>query len=79
MAYKKRKRIGAIDTTTLLLLVGGAAVLYFVLKPQTPPAVVYKPIPQGSNTSGALTAAEITAGAGLVSTALNDLTDNSEG
>jgi hypothetical protein len=73
----RKKRVGEIDTTTLLLVLGGgAALLYFMTRPQTPATIVYRAPTTPVNNSGATTAAEIAAGAGLADTLINDLTGN---
>jgi hypothetical protein len=76
MAYK-RKRVGEISTTTLVI--GGIALLgigFLVMNANKPATTtVIKPPP---STSAATTAAEIAAGAGVVTTLVNDLTDDSD-
>lgn len=75
MAHR-RKRVGEIDTNTVLLIGGGVlllGVLYFMSQPSKPAVTVVKPAP---SSSAALTAAEITAGAGVVNTLVNDLTSD---
>jgi hypothetical protein len=72
MARRKR-RVGEIGTTTLLLIGGAVLVVGFVVmqKSSTPTTTIIKPPP---TSSAGLTAAEITAGAGVVNTLINDLT-----
>lgn len=76
MAHK-RKRVGEVSTTTLVL--GGLAVLGIGIlivnmnKPTT--TTVIKPAPASNS---AATAAEIAAGAGVVTTLVNDLTSDEE-
>lgn len=67
-----------MDTTTLVLLgLGGVAVLFLVMNANktTPAPVVVHTAP--SSSSGT-TAAEIAAGAGIITTALNDFTSDSD-
>jgi hypothetical protein len=77
MAYK-RKRVGEVSTTTVLLLAAaGVGVVLLAMNMNKPaaPVTVIKP-PAVSN--NALTAAEITAGASVVNTLVNDLTPDEE-
>jgi hypothetical protein len=71
---QKRKRVGEIDTSTLILIAAGAAALLFLMSKSSTPAPTI--IKTGSPSTGQaqLTAAEIAAGAGLVTTAITDFT-----
>jgi hypothetical protein len=56
----------------IALLGGAALLLYFLMKPSAPSAVVVRPLPTPSG-SAVLTPGEIAAGAGVVSSLLGDL------
>jgi hypothetical protein len=76
---KRRKKVGAMDTTTILILVGGAAALLFVMsKSATPTPTVIKTVVPAGTAQANLTAAEIAAGAGLVTTAINDFSSDDD-
>jgi hypothetical protein len=73
---RRRKKVGEISTTALVL--GGIAVVgigFLIVNANKPTTTVIK---QAPSSSAATTAAEITAGATVLNTLVNDLTPDEE-
>ena len=76
----RRRKVGASDNTVLILgvLAVGAAAVYFMTRPAATPTTIYRNVPTSTSTSNAAaTAAEIAAGAGVVTSIINSFSDNS--
>jgi hypothetical protein len=74
MAHKK---VSGLSTGALIGIVGGGALLiYLATRNQAPPTPRVVTVPQPSSSNATATAAEITAGAAVITTAFNDLFGN---